>query len=98
MKLLRWAVGGASAYVIYKYSIGRKARGEDVFVTPEKAVKQITGEPEPAGKPTARKPSARKPASAKAPKAPQADALSGDAPAPEKPKRMRAPRKKPAGE
>src|SRR3546814_16716819 len=55
MKLLRWAVGGASAYVIYKYSIGRKAKGEDVFVTPEKAVKKLTGEPAPAKKPPARR-------------------------------------------
>ncbi|GGC06030.1 hypothetical protein GCM10011494_25840 [Novosphingobium endophyticum] len=45
MKLLKWAVGGAGAagaYAIYKYSIGRKAKGEDVFVTPEKAVEKIT--------------------------------------------------------
>ena len=44
MKLLKWAVGGASVYVIYKYSIGRKAKGEDVFVNPEKAVKGLTDE------------------------------------------------------
>ncbi len=45
MKLLKWAVGGAGAvgaYAIYKYSIGRKATGEDVFVTPEKAVAKLT--------------------------------------------------------
>ena len=45
MKLLKWAVGGAGAagaYAIYKYSIGRKAKGEDVFVTAEKAVEKIT--------------------------------------------------------
>jgi hypothetical protein len=41
MKLLRWAVGGASAYVIYKYSIGRKAKGEDVFVSPEKEIEKL---------------------------------------------------------
>ena len=35
MKLLRWAVAGASVYAVYKYSIGRKAKGEDVFVSPE---------------------------------------------------------------
>jgi len=42
MKLLRWAVGGASVYVIYKYSIGRKAKGEDVFVNPDQAVQDLT--------------------------------------------------------
>jgi hypothetical protein len=36
MKLLRWTLSGASAYVIYKYTIGKKAKGEDVFVAPEK--------------------------------------------------------------
>lgn len=35
MKLLRWAMAGASAYVVYKYTIGNKAKGEDVFKTPE---------------------------------------------------------------
>lgn len=35
MKLLRWTLAGASAYVVYKYTIGKKAKGEDVFVTPE---------------------------------------------------------------
>lgn len=47
MKLLKWAVGGAGAagaYAIYKYSIGRKAKGEDVFVTAEKAIEKITKE------------------------------------------------------
>lgn len=77
MKLLRWAVGGASAYVIYKYSIGRKAKGEDVFPRPEKAV----GEPAPVSKPASentapaqpaaekpanKKPAAKKPAARKA--------------------------------
>ncbi|WP_374414525.1 hypothetical protein [Novosphingobium colocasiae] len=41
MKLLRWAVGGASVYVIYKYSIGRKAKGEDVFVNADQAVQDL---------------------------------------------------------
>lgn len=76
MKLLKWAVGGAGAagaYAIYKYSIGRKAKGEDVFVTPEKAIEKIareneTPEAEPAAKPrrkrtTRAKPAANKPAS-----------------------------------
>lgn len=35
MKLLRWTLAGASAYVIYKYTIGKKGEGEDVFVAPE---------------------------------------------------------------
>lgn len=35
MKLLRWTLAGASFYVIYKYSIGKKAKGKDVFVSPE---------------------------------------------------------------
>ncbi len=35
MKLLRWTLAGASAYVIYKYTIGKKGQGEDVFVAPE---------------------------------------------------------------
>ncbi|MCJ2178191.1 hypothetical protein [Novosphingobium album (ex Hu et al. 2023)] len=91
MKLLRWAVGGASAYVIYKYSIGRKAKGEDVFATPEKAVAKMTGDPEPAKK----KPEARR----KTPAAGTAKVLANDAEAAkassaEKPKRPRAPRKK----
>lgn len=37
MKLLRWAMAGASAYVVYKYTIGEKAKGEDVFKSPEAA-------------------------------------------------------------
>jgi hypothetical protein len=51
MKLLRWAVGGASAYAIYKYSIGRKARGEDVFVSPEKEIEKLTQSEEPLAQP-----------------------------------------------
>jgi hypothetical protein len=35
MKLLRWTLAGASAYAVYKYTIGKKAKGEDVFVAPE---------------------------------------------------------------
>ena len=35
MKLIRWAAAGASAYVIYKYAIGKKAKGEAVFKSPE---------------------------------------------------------------
>jgi hypothetical protein len=39
MKLLRWTLAGASAYVIYKYTIGKKAQGEDVFVAPAEDAK-----------------------------------------------------------
>lgn len=85
MKLLKWAIGGASAYVIYKYSIGRKAKGEDVFVTPEKAVEKIAAETAPARKPARRKASPANKASA-------AVKPSGGSPS-EKPKRKRAPRK-----
>lgn len=91
MKLLKWAVGGASAYVIYKYSIGRKAKGEDVFVTPEKAVEKIATETAPAKK---RAPG--KTSSAKASKPAAAQEVTADPPVPDKPKRKRAPRKKPA--
>ena len=35
MKLIRWPLAAASAYVIYKYTIGRKAKGEAVFATPD---------------------------------------------------------------
>ena len=35
MKLVRWTLAGASFYVIYKYTIGKKAKGEDVFTTPK---------------------------------------------------------------
>lgn len=37
MKLFRWAMAGASAYVIYKYTIGKKAEGEEVFKSPDLA-------------------------------------------------------------
>lgn len=57
MKLFRWAAAGASAYVIYKYSIGKKAKGEKVFDSPEVEAK-----------PTRTKPAA-KPAPTKAPRA-----------------------------
>jgi hypothetical protein len=41
VKLLRWAVAGASVYAVYKYSIGRKAKGEDVFVSPDKEIARL---------------------------------------------------------
>ncbi|MCW1432315.1 hypothetical protein [Novosphingobium sp. JCM 18896] len=34
MKLLRWALAGASVYAVYRYSIGRKRPGQPVFVKP----------------------------------------------------------------
>ena len=72
MKLLKWAVGGAGAagaYAIYKYSIGRKAKGEDVFVTPEKAIEKITKENETDGETAApaAKPKSKRTTRAKAP-------------------------------
>ena len=42
MKLLRWAAAGASVFAIYKYSIGRKAQGDDVLISPEKAIANLT--------------------------------------------------------
>jgi hypothetical protein len=48
MKLLRWTLAGASFYVIYKYGIGKKAKGEAVFESPDSA--------EPPAPPAAEKP------------------------------------------
>ena len=68
MKLLRWAVAGASAYAVYKYSIGNKAKGEDVLVSKEKTIAELEhgdgDTPPPATDPKPkpkRKPAARKP-------------------------------------
>lgn len=44
MKLLRWAAAGASVYVVYKYSIGKKAKGEDVFKSPERDLGEEDGD------------------------------------------------------
>jgi len=44
MKLLRWAVAGAasaSVYVVYRYSIGKKAKGENIFASPDDSVASI---------------------------------------------------------
>ncbi len=59
MKLLRWTLAGASFYVVYKYAIGKKARGEEVFESPETA----TGEEKPPAPRAAQpsKPRKRKP-------------------------------------
>lgn len=48
MKLLRWTMAGASAYVIYKYAIGKKAKGEDVFKSPETAEEPVAAAPKKA--------------------------------------------------
>lgn len=52
MKLLRWSLAGATAYVIYKYAIGKKAdAGEAVFTSPEtdpETVTPVGGSPMPA--------------------------------------------------
>ena len=55
MKLTRWALAGASAYVVYKYAIGKKAKGEDVFVSAE------DGSPPRESAAPAKKPSKRTP-------------------------------------
>lgn len=44
MKLLRWAVTGASVYAVYRYSIGKKSQGEDVFVSPDKEIAKLSAE------------------------------------------------------
>ena len=63
MKLLRWAVAGASAYAVYKYSIGNKAKGEDVLVSKEKTIAELeqgdTPAPAPKAKPKPRKKAAQ---------------------------------------
>ena len=86
MKLLRWAVAGAasaSVYVVYRYSIGKKAKGEDVFTSPDDGAAKLDdararakAKAAPAkSKPAPAKPASAKPAGAK-PKA--ASAKSND--------------------
>jgi hypothetical protein len=67
MKLVRWTLAGASFYVIYKYAIGKKAKGEEVFAAPEQdAPAPVKAEPKPKPKPkAAAKPRAKKPAAPK---------------------------------
>lgn len=61
MKLLRWGMAGACAYVVYRYSIGRKAKGEDILTSPERTLAELNAdEGEPAAKDT---PAAKKPVS-----------------------------------
>ena len=49
MKLLRWAAAGASVYAVYRYSIGRKAKGEDVLTSTEKQIADLTKGEDDAG-------------------------------------------------
>jgi len=48
MKLTRWALAGASFYMVYKYTIGKKTKGEKVFASPEKD-SDVAGDEKPAG-------------------------------------------------
>ncbi len=62
MKLLRWTIAGASFFVVYKYSIGKKAQGEGVLVSPERVQADVAegkGIDEPAPKPAKAKPKAK---------------------------------------
>jgi hypothetical protein len=59
MKLLRWTIAGASFYVVYKYSIGKKAKGEGVLISPEKVQADVAegkGIAKPIAKPAKPKP------------------------------------------
>ncbi len=53
MKLYRWAMAGATAYVVYKYSIGKTVKGERVFDAPEPSP---PADDEPTGDPKVAKP------------------------------------------
>lgn len=60
MKLVRWTLAGASFYVIYKYTIGKKSAGEDVFTAPDADTAQSAGQVAATPKPKrARKPRAK---------------------------------------
>lgn len=49
MKIVRWPVAAATAYVIYKYTIGKKAKGQAVFAEPsEDATPERQRQPGPA--------------------------------------------------
>lgn len=71
MKLLRWAVAGAagaSVYAVYRYSIGKKAKGEDIFTSPERAVaelEEVDATPEEEPKPAASRAKPKRARSAK---------------------------------
>lgn len=64
MKLLRWSLAGASAYVIYKYSIGKKAKGDDVFQSPERSLANAREDANVKAAKKPAKPKAKKPAKA----------------------------------
>jgi hypothetical protein len=69
MKLLRWAVAGAasaSVYVVYRYSIGKKAKGEDVFTSPDSSVAKLDDARAKAKAKSAAKPAPAKPRTAPA--------------------------------
>ncbi|MCB2061193.1 MAG: hypothetical protein R3E09_04475 [Novosphingobium sp.] len=68
MKLLRWAVAGASVYAVYKYSIGKKAKGEDVFVSPEREIEKLTEGEETAEEALPAKPKRQRSGTAKRPR------------------------------
>lgn len=50
MKLLRWAMAGATVYVIYRYSIGKTGRGEEVFRSLAKLASKDSGSEKAAGR------------------------------------------------
>ena len=54
MKLLRWPLAGVTAYVIYRYAIGKKAKGEKVFDSPESGEEDVS--PKAPAKPARPKP------------------------------------------
>ena len=62
MKLVRWPVAAVTAYVIYKYTIGKKTKGEAVFASPEPEEAPAEPEkPEAAAKPKPKPKRTRKP-------------------------------------
>jgi hypothetical protein len=50
MKLLRWAMAGATVYVVYRYSIGKARPGEEVFKSPADFSSQDRGPATAAGR------------------------------------------------
>lgn len=52
MKLVRWPVAAVTAYVVYKYTIGKKTKGEAVFDAPEpEGAAEVPQRPDSAAKP-----------------------------------------------
>ena len=59
LKIVRWPVAAATAYVIYKYTIGKKAKGQAVFTEPsEEATPETQREGSSARPKAKRKPKA----------------------------------------